>query len=936
MNDKKEPTLAEEAGLPSSFHPIESAPIIPSAPPQPNLRASFFAGPISPSLQHDVDYVKTRGSNPSIPALPLMPAAPSGLPQNNSAIQSFIKPAAAAAVSTVGLVWKGQWSSAASYKQYDVVQFNSSTYMALNSSSSAEPDSNPTNWILLSENFVYKGQWTQISGIGVAQQPYLNYYDGAVEQDTVSSFAYIRSNAFPAWAANSTYGVGYRIVDSNGNLQIVTTAGKTKSGLHPVWNVTTGGTTVDNTLTWTNNGTANIISIGDTLLVFVVNSGLVGATGLTDSLGNIWTPVSVPFTFVGSIVATVASTSQLWRTTSIGAVASGSSYTTTASFASSIDLFVMATIGATGANFITEISKSGTSITPGPGSITTTANSLLVTWITQTQHTAGTDSLDGFTNIGTKAFTNGGTFGDANLMYLIAGAGTYNPVLGQSTGNYNFAAQMVEFNALVNQVYYPYDVVEYLGSTYVCIAQTATVPTDVVHWVLLAQGTGSVNVLSASYALMPIDAGKLIVNTTSSAYTATLLNPPPTNAWYAIFQQTGTGTLIISPNGLALDGSFTSLTLNQNEGVWVFSDGINYFTERGGPGAFLPLAGGTLTGALLFSPDNTYAIGASGATRPSIVYAGTSMLAPIFNAGTGFQIGGAAATAGHVLRANGTDYVDAQLNYSDLGGSNPADPAGSGSEVQYRSSGTAFGAVTGSSVSGGVITLAGGLLFTDNTYDIGASGATRPRTGYFGTSVLAPLFNAGTGFQIGGAAATAGHVLRANGTDYVDAVLAASDLSNGTTGTSGGKVVLQDAPTFTGVPIAVGFQIGGDQEVTGGAATCLDIIDTHGGAATPNKYLRTKGGHFQIVNSGFSNVIYDMDDSGNVVETTATLTAATPTGTGTEVGFGTTTGFGSGLVPTAVTTMLQAGGGGPTTPQTVVNFLEIDIGGSKYWLPLMQ
>ena len=48
------------------------------------------------------------------------------------------------------------------------------------------------------------------------------------------------------------------------------------------------------------------------------------------------------------------------------------------------------------------------------------------------------------------------------------------------------------------------------------------------------------------------------------------------------------------------------------------------------------------------------------------------------------------------------------------------------------------------------------------------------------------------------------------------------------------------------------------------------------------------------------------------------------------------TGFGSGLVPTAVTTMLQAGGGGPTTPQTVVNFLEIDIGGSKYWLPLMQ
>jgi hypothetical protein len=33
---------------------------------------------------------------------------------------------------------------------------------------------------------------------------------------------------------------------------------------------------------------------------------------------------------------------------------------------------------------------------------------------------------------------------------------------------------------------------------------------------------------------------------------------------------------------------------------------------------------------------------------------------------------------------------------------------------------------------------------TDNTYDIGASDATRPRTGYFGTSVRSPLFEGGT------------------------------------------------------------------------------------------------------------------------------------------------------------------------------------------------
>ena len=34
------------------------------------------------------------------------------------------------------------------------------------------------------------------------------------------------------------------------------------------------------------------------------------------------------------------------------------------------------------------------------------------------------------------------------------------------------------------------------------------------------------------------------------------------------------------------------------------------------------------------------------------------------------------------------------------------------------------------------------LALTDNTYDIGASGATRPRTGYFGTSIVSPLIQA--------------------------------------------------------------------------------------------------------------------------------------------------------------------------------------------------
>jgi|GEM_PF-6368433 len=61
------------------------------------------------------------------------------------------------------------------------------------------------------------------------------------------------------------------------------------------------------------------------------------------------------------------------------------------------------------------------------------------------------------------------------------------------------------------------------------------------------------------------------------------------------------------------------------------------------------------------------------------------------------------------------------------------------------SSGTSAQTLTNRlTVSDSATTLAGNLLFTDNTYDIGASGATRPRTGYFGTSLVAPSITAST------------------------------------------------------------------------------------------------------------------------------------------------------------------------------------------------
>lgn len=63
--------------------------------------------------------------------------------------------------------------------------------------------------------------------------------------------------AFQTWAALTPYGVGNGVLsyvyDSNNNLQLCTVNG-TSGAVVPTWNTATGGTTIDGTVTWTNQG----------------------------------------------------------------------------------------------------------------------------------------------------------------------------------------------------------------------------------------------------------------------------------------------------------------------------------------------------------------------------------------------------------------------------------------------------------------------------------------------------------------------------------------------------------------------------------------------------------------------------------------------------------------------------------------------------------
>lgn len=67
------------------------------------------------------------------------------------------------------------------------------------------------------------------------------------------------------------------------------------------------------------------------------------------------------------------------------------------------------------------------------------------------------------------------------------------------------------------------------------------------------------------------------------------------------------------------------------------SGGVLTVTVAGGAPAstYLPLAGGTMTGAILFSADNTIDIGASAATRPRTGYFATSLVTPTLVSPTG-------------------------------------------------------------------------------------------------------------------------------------------------------------------------------------------------------------------------------------------------------------------------------------------------------------
>ena len=97
-------------------------------------------------------------------------------------------------------------------------------------------------------------------------------------------------------------------------------------------------------------------------------------------------------------------------------------------------------------------------------------------------------------------------------------------------------------------------------------------------------GIGGVNAQTGtSYIIQTSDLNKLVTISNAAAVAVTLPSAMTAgfgNPFAFWIENTGVGTVTITPTTSTIDRA-ASLALNQNQGVMIFSDGTNYFTQRG-------------------------------------------------------------------------------------------------------------------------------------------------------------------------------------------------------------------------------------------------------------------------------------------------------------------------------------------------------------------
>ena len=170
--------------------------------------------------------------------------------------------------------------------------------------------------------------------------------------------------------------------------------------------------------------------------------------------------------------------------------------------------------------------------------------------------------------------------------------------------------------------------------------------------------SGGVNIQTTSYTAVAADNGKIISVNAAGATTLTLPAAPPFAQWNIFVENIGAGTLTVSPNGLNLDGSASSITVGTNQGTYISTDGTNYFTGSRGLGLTNPMTtkGDVIVAATSGVPARL-AVGANGKvlTANSSATNGLDYEAPIALTTTGTS-GAASLTPGNPYTLNVPQY----------------------------------------------------------------------------------------------------------------------------------------------------------------------------------------------------------------------------------------------------------------------------------------